>query len=122
MSTTRSLVISTALASNQQEGTLQRSHVSTLIVFDMISLTRQWQFSTDAKKRDNYFRLNDLAVNHMRDNGGPTQSIIQTVLEYDNVTDEHISLCEEIASNPIVLSLPVPNTEHVRPFAAVAGP
>lgn len=58
----------------------------------------------------------------MRNNGGPTRSIIQTVLEYDNVTDEHISLCEEITSNPIVLSLPVPNTEHVLPFAAVAGP
>ena len=58
----------------------------------------------------------------MRNNGGPTRSMIQTVLEYDNVTDEHISLCEEMTSNPIVLSLPVPNTEHVLPFAAVAGP
>lgn len=54
-------------------------------------------------------------------------TIIQKVLKSKSfntasITQAHIDLCALIAGAPITLPLPVPNSPHVLPFSAVAGP
>lgn len=56
--------------------------------------------------------------------GKPTVEVISTALDYPAglITTHHLDLCADIVKTPIKFVLPRVNTEHVRPFAAVAGP
>lgn len=60
----------------------------------------------------------------MKNGTEPTVDTITTALGYPKglISQHHLDLCKTILSTPIKFVLPRPNTPHVAPFAAVAGP
>lgn len=82
-------------------------------------------YTSDCTTRTDYFRRNAVAVKYIKDGGAPNLTIITQVLSLPStatITQEHIDLCEKISDSPIELAMPIPNTSHVKPFSAVAGP
>lgn len=84
-------------------------------------------YSTRAKTpeaQELYFRRHENVIRHLKRGGGPTVDAITDALDYPKgtVTEHHLTLCKQIRESPLKFILPRTNTEHVQPFAAVAGP
>lgn len=85
----------------------------------------EWRYYSSLTNRANFFRRNFLATEHIKLALRPSLEIIQKVLGLPDsacITQEHIDLCEKLSESPVVLPIPVPNSNHVLPFSKVAGP
>jgi len=81
------------------------------------------KYSTQAFDFADYYRRHILAKAHISAGLEPSLAIISRVLQLSvPITQGHLDLCESIVKNLITMPLPKPNTEHVTPFANVAGP
>lgn len=64
-------------------------------------------------------------VKHIQANQELKIEILEKALcfdEYSQITEEHVALCLCIFNKRVSMPLPVPNTEHVLPFANLVGP
>lgn len=85
--------------------------------------TKRYYLSETVGGRASHYRRHNIALSHMKTGSGPNLSIISKVLDLPvKLSHKHIDLCAQLVSNPVVLNLPVPKTEHVIPFSKVAGP
>lgn len=69
-----------------------------------------------------YWRNHNKVVNHIKEQKGVDKAFINSIL-FSNFTlnDNHITICEKIVADAIVLDLPYPNTLRSSNFSKIRG-